>query len=169
MTGLGQTLPNWRIKLRALRISNGVEDAGQPMGDEGKGHHQEEQHGGPIFGKLFDTMDDSQQAQQTCCLQNSCDLHSLHTVLLYSVTLNLFNYLLIIDKFTIYMCMIGLLITNLFYMYLFIYLFTYYLDSLLLFPQSSFPIPSLSHHYRHHHRHHYRHHHRITIATTRPS
>jgi len=43
---------HWCVEQGSLPVSYGVEDAGEPMGDEQEGSHEQQQHSGSILTHL---------------------------------------------------------------------------------------------------------------------
>lgn len=58
-------------RARALHIANGVPDAGQPVGDEREGAHEQEEDGRAVFRVAVQLPRHAYQTQQPCRLQQA--------------------------------------------------------------------------------------------------
>lgn len=59
------------LHVGSLHVADGIPDAGQPVGDEGKGAHEQEEHGCSIFGVAVQLAGHADQAQQPGGLQEA--------------------------------------------------------------------------------------------------
>lgn len=67
----------WRIQFRSFEVGNGIEDARQPVRDENKRSHQQQQHSSTVFGILVNPPSNSQQSKKTSGLQDPGNSHRL--------------------------------------------------------------------------------------------